>query len=185
LNGNSLEAPRRLFHLSGLLLLLVPYFWGEEARFIFLGAALLISALEFWRLTSPGGRRFLEKVFRPLMRPHEGSRPSGTFFYFWGLALSFNLFGNRCASIALAVLAVADPLAAVAGNLRSRPRLLRKTLCGTMVFWGTATLLFMAGGFAWQKAFLLGGLSALLENLSPLDDNLVLPVGVGFLCHLL
>ncbi len=183
-NGNRLELPRRLFHASGVVLLLVPYWLGARARLFFLVAAFLVTVLDLWRLKDPRAKEILGRVFGPLLRPQEKQRLSGTFFFFWGLALSFLLFGNRCASLGLLVLALADPLAGIAGTLCPRPAFLKKTLFGTLTFGLVAALIFGVAGFPWAKALWVGGLAALLENLSPLDDNFVLPVGVGALCRL-
>ncbi len=178
-----MELARRLFHLSGLVLLLVPYFLGDKAGWVFALLALLLTIFDWWRRHSPLGQRFLRSVAGILMRTYETNAPVATVYYFWGLALSFLLFGNSCGCLALVVLAVADPLAGLGGRLWPTPAFLRKTLSGTLVCFVSTTLIFWLWKITLLKA--LGGaiLTALLENLSPVDDNLVLPLGVGALCH--
>lgn len=185
LNGNRLELPRKLFHLSGLLLLLVPRFFGPKAKVIFLALACLVSVIEFLRLKSPAVARVLEKVFARLMRPEEHQRPSGSFYFFWGVALSFLFFGSFCATLGLLVLAIADPLASLVGTAIGRHRFLRKSLEGTVAFFLMSLLIFYLTGFAFKSALFLALLSAFLENLSPVNDNFILPLGVSAMCHLI
>ncbi len=184
LNGNRLELSRKLFHLSGLLLLLVPKFFGSKAKVVFLALACSVSIIEFLRLKFQVVAHLLEKVFAGLMRPEEHQRLSGSFYFFWGVALSFFFFGSWCASLGLLVLAIADPLASCAGVLFGRHRLLRKSLEGTAVFFLVSSSIFYLAGLPLRSALFLAVLAALLENLSPINDNLLLPLGVSALCHL-
>ncbi len=185
LSGNKLEPARRLFHASGLFLLLIPYFWGPKAGPIFLGLALGVTLFDLWRRRVGRGQRLSQRFLSQLLRPSEYHRPAGTVYFFWGVALSFLFFGPHCGSVALVVLSLADPLAGLMGNLCPRPTFLRKTLSGTLCFaWVASAIFYALAHCLWSQALLLGILSALLENLSPVDDNLSVPLGVGLLCKL-
>ncbi len=183
-NGNRLELSRKLFHLSGLLLLLVPKFFGSKAKMVFLGLAFLVSIIEYLRLKSSVVAHVLEKIFAGLMRPEEHQRLSGSFFFFWGVALSFLFFGSRCATLGLLVLAIADPLASLVGMALGRHRLFRKSLEGTVAFFLVSLSIFFLADLPLKAALPLALFSALLENLSPINDNFLLPLAVSALCCL-
>ena len=186
MSGNKLEPARRLFHAAGLFLLWIPYFWGPKAGPIFLVLALGVTLLDLWRRRACLGQRLSQYFLSRLLRPSEYHRPAGTVYFFWGVALSFLFFGPRCGTVALVILSLADPLAGLMGNLYPKPTFLRKTLSGTLCFALVASLIFYAlTHCSRSQALLLGALAALLENLSPIDDNLSVPLGVGLMCKLL
>ncbi len=176
------ELPRRLFHLAGLFLLLVPYYFSEtETRIIFLALALGEGLLEVFRLRSPKIGRLWLRWFAPLLRPGEEKKFSGSFFYLWGVALSFLFFDKSCAVSGLLVLAIADPVAGFF-HARSRRTFLKKTLAGTLAFFFLSWALLGAFWGPW-KALGAALSAAILENLSPLNDNFLLPLFVSaFLC---
>jgi len=177
------ELPRRLFHVSGLLLALVPRVFPGKSAAVFLSLALLETLIEILRLKSPVFSRLVGRLFSPLMRPAERRRLSGSFYYLWGVALSFALFPERCALYGLFVLALADPVAGVI-HVRSTRRFLRKSLEGTLCFFLLTFVILRAGGWGGETSLAVSLILALLENLSPLDDNFLLPVAASFLLFL-
>lgn len=174
------ECPRRLFHLSGLLLLLVPALFPGQEKMVFLALALGESVFEFLRLYHPYFRRLCLRLFSSLLRDEEKRHLSGSFFYLWGVALSFLFFEVHCATYGLLVLAVVDPVAGIL-HVRSQKRLGRKSALGTLVFFGLCFGLLLAGGWGAWKAFGTALLAAGVENLSPLNDNLLLPLTVSLI----
>ncbi|QJA05426.1 hypothetical protein FVE67_00870 [Thermosulfurimonas marina] len=156
---------RRLFHVSGLFLYPLsqaggPFFWW--------GLLFGVSVLEFLRLSGRFSRFF--DYFQPLMRPEEKRRPSGTFWYIWGVGLSFLLLPERAAFSGLLVLALADGLA----GLFERGRL------HSLVFFGVSLGVahFLKGTFSWEL-ILKAGLWTLVEGLPRANDNFTLPLAVG------
>ena len=75
------------------------------------------------------------------------------------------------------VLAVADPLAGML-HARSRRRFLRKSLEGSLVFF-LVSLLVLSFLWPWPQALFVSFGAMWLENVSPLDDNFVLPLAVS------
>ncbi len=179
LNGNRLEVSRKLFHLSGIFFLFIPIIFKDRAKVAFLSLACLVSGIEFLRLRSFRITHVLTKIFGRFMRPAEETRLSGSFYYIWGVALSFFFFDRSFALKGLLVLAIADPLASLIGIKFGRHRFFRKTLEGTLMFFLVSTLILYFSKEPLQSAILIGIICALSENIIPFNDNFVLPLIVS------
>ena len=177
------ELPRKIFHLAGLLLLFIPYFFPKEAGKIFLGLAILESTLEIFRLSFPELSQHLEPLWKPLLRHTEKTRPSGSFYYLWGVALSFLLFGGQCGTSGLLVLALGDPIAGIF-HARSKKKFLKKSLLGSL---SLALISFVVLDFLWPwpVSLVTAFAASLVENLCPGNDNFVLPLFVSGLLFVL
>jgi len=167
------EGARRLFHLCGLLLYPLGKLCKAQALFFWTGLICGVTLLEALRLGGKGRRFF--RLFMPLMREEERRRPSGTFWYIWGVGLAFLLFPEKAALSGLVVLALADGLAGLfpQGKIHSA------------IFWGTSLLVatLLRGGFSWEL-LLKAGLWTLVEALPQVNDNFTLPLAVSLTWNL-
>jgi len=106
-----------------------------------------------------------------------------------GTLLSLVLFPLPVASISIWILAFGDGIASIAGNKFSSfvlPHTQGKTFAGSFACFIIIYLITFRITMSMPKAFLLSGIGTFLEAL-PIDDldNIVLPVGVGFLAYYL
>ncbi len=166
------ELYRKAFHISGLVFLLFFYalnYQKEKILFFWLFIIFIFNFLEILRLT--GIFSFLNSYFSLAMRPSEGYKFLSTFYYFWGLALSYLFYPPHIANICLLVLTLADGISGLfpKRNLHSLSFFLI-TLIILSRFFPLSPLLIL-------KSFIL----TLCERLIPLDDNLTIPLLTGFL----
>lgn len=155
------------------------------------GFALLGWSMELGRRISPRVNDLLMIVFGPVAHPHEAHHINSSTWYTTALAL-LSLTGEPlvCA-VALAILGVADPMAAVIGKRFGRVRFPNgRSLEGSLafiVFGGGAALgavaLFHPEVSLGAALALTGGAAvagALTEQLiERVDDNLSIPVAAG------
>ncbi len=154
-------------------------------------AAIMGWSMELSRRVSERANRFMMWVFSPVAHPHEAHHVNSATWYTSALAI-LSLTGEPviCAA-ALAILGVADPMAAIIGKRFGRTRFANgRSLEGTTAFvvsGGLAAFAVVmalhpevgvgrAAGMAFAGA-LLGGLAELW--VSRIDDNLAIPVCAG------
>ncbi len=189
---------RNIFHVGAALtaLLLVelgPPVFGSFYVITALatGFALLGWSMELGRRVSPMINDALMRLFGPVAHPHEAHHVNSSTWYTSALALLSMTGAPVVCAVALAILGVADPMAAVIGKRFGRVRFSNgRSLEGSLAF------VFFGGGAAlgalalfhptipWGTALLLTGgaatAGALTEQLvSRVDDNLSIPVAAG------
>ena len=147
-------------------------------------------SMEIGRRTIPGMNARLMRLYGPVAHPHEHYSVNSATWYTTALVF-LALFTTRHASMAsLAVLGVADPIAALIGRRWGRhPLRAGRSLEGTLAFFASGSLaaavaLLLAGGLPIRSlvAFsLLAGLAGAAAELATarIDDNLTIPVTVG------
>lgn len=161
------ELPRKLFHLSGLIFHPIALVLADYRRPFFLALLLAITLFEALRLR---GRLRLPGRLSALLREGELRRPTGTFYYLWGVGLSFLLFPLREALCGLWVLALGDGISGLFG---------RGPLHHLAFFALSLGVLLSFGLPFGEKTLLLAGLLTLLEALPFPDDNLTLPLATA------
>jgi len=167
---------RPLIHAGTALMLLALLVSWQALRGVMVLAGLAAVAFEALRLSRPAVRDLAAR-WVPVFRPHEAGRPSGAGWLFVGYALAAWMPAPAPGAALLAG-ALADPAAAVVGGRLGRGR--RKS-------WpGTVAALVVAAGALWllgipaRAAAAAGVAAAALERWSgSLDDNLLIPPGVG------
>jgi len=163
-----LEIPRRLFHVSGLVLIFLPAIFPDYFRTCLFSAAFFFALFDFLRIKTG-----LVGPFGILLRREERKRFSGTFYYLWGIALA-SLAGPGAFKEGLAVLAVADPLAGIVYSFKGR-----KHPSGSVAFFLVSVFVLILLGRNPCEALVIAGIAALAERFSPADDNLVIPPAVA------
>jgi dolichol kinase len=154
-------------------------------------AAIMGWTMELSRRVSERANRFMMWVFSPVAHPHEAHHVNSATWYTSALAL-LSLTGEPvvCAA-ALAILGVADPMAAIVGKRFGRTRFANgRSLEGTTAFVVSGGLAAFAAVMALHPEVgagraaamalagaLLGGLAELW--VSRIDDNLAIPVCAG------
>lgn len=173
------------------ILALIQYTWSwGTMKWIALGAAVMAWGLEFFRPRVPQLNAALMKVFGPIAHPHEHHQVNSGTWYITALLVISLTVSPLVASVAVMVLAIADPAAAVIGRLFGRLKLVKgKTLEGTLTFllagMGiSALVLSFYGQLSGMSLLVLGFGAALPGALAELfsqrvDDNLSIPLAVS------
>lgn len=186
---DALHWKRRLFHfLNGYLLVLAYHWYCTKQTFLRLVCPLWVVLLvtEVWRLQDPRLNSLVTRLLGPVMRSHELHRFSGMLPYILGTMITAALFPKPVTIIAVVVLATADPVAALVGNMMRRYSSLdrwtrsrqNKSIIGSFAGFGSATFviyLVLRGGRPslthtecfWRNCLLPSAAAAAVEWLVP------------------
>jgi dolichol kinase len=191
---------RNVFHvMSGLVALVCIQHLLTPAGLVWISAAFATFSwlAETARRISPKVNDLLMKVFGPMAHQHEYHRVNSATWYATALII-LALFSSPLAStLAVVVLALGDPAAALVGRRFGRTKLRTgRSLEGTLAFAGVGGLAALAvllayyptltPGMALALALAAGGAGALAELFSKnLDDNLTVPLAVGAMATVL
>jgi len=192
---HDLQLGRRLFHLLNGVLTATAYalfFTHEQVVHIFGTIACVVYVVDRVRIAYPEAvAQRAPWVNRWFVRAEEQVHESAMIPYVIAVLLTVLTVPKRAALIGIYTLAVADPLAAIAGIRYGRRRIARnRSIEGSLVFF-TATLLIAALVLGWGThvpklaiVWAAGsiGLAAAVCEVLPLriDDNLTIPLFVGF-----
>jgi len=184
---------RSLFHCgSAAVGLAVVALVRSHVALVLIALAFLVYAwsMELGRRHIPRMNAWLMRQYARVSHPHETNQVNSATWYTTALFL-LALFSTREATMAaLAVLGVADPVAALVGRRWGRHTLRAgRSLEGTLGFFVSGSIvaalaLLLAGGLAPGRVVgfsLLAGLVGAVAELftKRLDDNLTIPVAVG------
>lgn len=202
---SDLHLSRKAWHMCMGLFMVGVYMAGltRSQGVLILAAALAFNlAVETARLRLPQLNEVIMKFWGPLMRSCEVNRLSGTPYYIASSLIAVGIFPKPIAALAIAFLAVGDPIASLFGILYG-DRSIRfsngKSLIGTlagMIACGIVAYLFLQ--LMNQSQFLelrfehlvilsiVGGIAGGGAELLPMevDDNFAIPVVSGFMLWL-
>jgi dolichol kinase len=188
---------RSLVHaLSGVLALVsIQFFMNRTGLIITASSLTLVAAiLEIGRRISPAMNAALMRGLGPIAHPHEYTRVNSATWYASALLiLAVTIPDLVSASVAVLVLALADPAAATIGRRFGRVKLFaNRSLEGSLTFLVVAFLatLGVLGNFgpdmlSFGAAAAVAGIAAFVGAVVELftrgiDDNFTIPLGVGF-----
>lgn len=202
---SDLHLARKLWHVCMGLFMVGLYMAGltRSQGVLILAAFLALNlTVETARLRIPAFNEVFMRLWGPLMRSCEVDRYSGTPYYIASSLIAVGIFPKPIAALAIAFLAVGDPIASLFGILYG-DRSLRfsngKSLIGTlagMIACGAIAFLFLH--FMNETQFLelkvdhlailsvIGGIAGGGAELLPMevDDNFAIPVVSGFVLWL-
>ncbi len=162
------ELLRKFIHISGLI-----FFFGKtiipvKDPLFWLGLLFAVNLVEVLRAT--GALPFLNLLFKSVLREKELSDFSGTFYYFWGIGLSFLFFPIKIAFISLWVLCVADGIAGLFG----------RTVMHSLIFFLISLLIATLFLHTFTPELLIKALFwTVIEKIKLIDDNLSIPLVVS------
>jgi dolichol kinase len=112
------ELPRRLWHIFGGLSLPVAGLWAPQDIFLpaLVSITIAVLILDIVRLRSPRVNRRFVISFRALLREREGSTLNGSTYFLIAASIVFIFCDKSIAAIALAFVAVGDPVAGMVGE---------------------------------------------------------------------
>jgi dolichol kinase len=192
---SDLHLARKFFHMSGAVMLLVPYLFlgfSKEMMAAILGTALAAAmSLEYSRSRFEWVNGITVRVLGPIMRDSEVNEISGIPFYMASCLFSFLIFPHHIAVLSILYLAFGDPSSSFFGVLYGRNKIFpNKSLQGTLGGFTVCALVTYAYIY-WQNIepqmaillSMLGGFAGSLAELLPLnvDDNFAIPVVSGAL----
>ncbi len=176
----SVELHRKSIHLIGLMPPIIYLLTNKLIiAIIVLFFLSLFILIELYRFKYGIPIKKVEIVAKPLMRSHEEYGIAGHVYYAAGVFVAILAFDKDIAIMAMLVLSLADSAAAIVGERWGKHRLLgKKTLEGSLTLFCVA---FVTVAGVSLKMALVGAIAATVIELFPLNDNLTIPIFVGFL----
>jgi dolichol kinase len=192
------ELVRKLIHLCSLSIPIIYYFITKEAAIIILSILTFLALfIDLSRYFSSGFGKMFYKIFGFLLRQHEVDAKkknlNGATYVLLSALISVIIFPKIIFVTAFPILIVSDSLAALIGRKYGKHKFLSKSLEGTLTFFISASIvvLFTPKIDGRMTEYIIGIFAALVgtfaENLSFgfADDNLTIPLSIGFTMWLL
>lgn len=190
-----LHLGRRLFHASNGMAVFFAYslFFSHAQIVRLLGTIACIAYVcDRLRIAYPEIAQKFEWITNFFIRAEERLKESAMIPYAIGILLTILSFPKPIALIAISILAIGDPLSAIIGIRYGKRHLVKeKSLEGSLAFFtvafffSTFILYQSSNGSGWQIFFisLFLSLSVAAFEMLPikLDDNLTIPLFVGFI----
>lgn len=185
------ELMRKSIHLCSLSIPIIYYFITEEQGLLILVPLLILSLfLDIGRHLNPTIGRFFDKYFGFMMRSHETEKKnlSGATYVIIAAFIALLLLPKLFFIVGFTALILCDITAALIGRRFGKHKFLFKSLEGTFAFFvvGVIIILFtpkVEGLFLEYIIGIIGmAIGAIGENVSYgwADDNLVIPLSIGF-----
>ncbi len=187
------ELVRKLIHLFSLSIPVIYYFIPRSDGILILSILTFTALiLDLARYFSPAVGKVFYKIFGFLLRKHElDSRKknlNGATYVFISALICIILFPKVLFITAFTILIISDTMAALIGRKFGKHKFLSKSLEGTLAFFISASIVvFFTPKFNYLPSEYLIGLiaaavGAIVENISfgIADDNLAIPVSIGF-----
>ncbi|MHB2148998.1 diacylglycerol/polyprenol kinase family protein [Calditrichota bacterium LG25] len=179
---------RKAIHFATALIPLYYHYSHNELAVKWITIALAVGFLtaDFLRLKFSLAKKIFLNIFGKLLKQAESERRlTGATMLFVGMAATVILFKEQQAVPALLFVALADPLAAIVGQLYGKNYFWEKSLEGSAAFYLTASaIILIFTSFSWWGlvvAIIVTGVELLPMNM---DDNLVIPLATAFLLAL-
>ncbi len=192
------ELVRKLIHLFSLSIPIIYYFISRSEGILILsiltGVALI---LDLSRHLSPSVGKVFYKIFGFLLRKHEidsnKKNLNGATYVLISALICVILFPKVLFITAFTILIISDTMAALIGRKFGKHKFLSKSLEGTLAFFVSASIVvfFTPKMENLPAEYLIGliaaAVGAIVENISFgfADDNLAIPISIGFTMWLL
>ncbi len=193
------EVVRKLIHLCSLSIPIIYYFIPKETAVYILAAFTFFAILvDMSRYLSPGIGKYFYLFFGFLLRKHELDKKkknlNGATYVFISALLSVIIFPKVLFLTAFPILIISDSTAALIGRKWGKHRLFSKSLEGTLAFFVSASIVVLftpkllhGSVTEYMIGIIAAAVGAIVENISHgiADDNLSIPISVGFTMWLL
>lgn len=178
---------RRLFHLFAASSIPTVAIFTSSGVMVPLMATLsgVALATEAVRLKVPSLNRVLYSKLKPLLKVTEDRRVTGATYVAISALISFLLFDEHVAIVALFFLSLGDPAAALVGGRIGGWRVFGKSPIGSVAFFivalAAAGVLSASDVLSFHWGLAMGAAIAALVELVPtgLDDNITIPLISG------
>ncbi len=187
------ELVRKLIHLFSLSIPIIYYFISTQIAATILGILTVIALLlDLGRHFHHSFGDIFHKIFGFLLRKHEVDKKqknlNGATYVLISALVGVLIFPKVVFITAFSILIVSDSLAALIGRKFGTHKFLLKSLEGTLAFFVSACIVVLftpkIGNFPEEYiiGFAAAFVGAIIENISSrlIDDNLSIPISVGF-----
>ena len=192
------ELVRKLIHLCSLSIPIIYYFIPQSTAIIILSLLTILAVvLDVSRHFFPAVGKLFYMIFGFLLRKHEkdGRKKNlnGATYVFISALLGVIIFPKVLFLTAFPILIISDSTAALIGRKFGKHKLFAKSLEGTLAFFISASIVVLftpkLNGSITEYfiGILAAAIGAIVENISfgYADDNLSIPIAVGFSMWLL
>ncbi len=192
------ELVRKLIHLFSLSIPIIYYFISRAEGILILSILTAVALiLDLTRHLSPSVGKVFYKFFGFLLRRHEiDSRKknlNGATYVLISALICVILFPKVLFITAFTILIISDTMAALIGRKFGKHKFLSKSFEGTLAFFVSASIVvFFTPKMQDLPAeyligFIAAAVGAIVENISFgfADDNLAIPISIGFTMWLL
>lgn len=192
------EIMRKGIHLLSLSIPIIYYFITKELALMILVPMVILSIItDLYRFHNPNFGKYFYKFFGLLLRDHEKDHEkrslNGATYVLIAAVLVVLIFPKVIAVTAFAILIISDISAALIGRRFGKVKFISKSLEGTLAFFVTACIVVLVSPkvaglpMEYVIGFIAAGVGAIAENVSYgyADDNLTIPLSVGFVMWLL
>lgn len=187
------EILRKMIHLCSLSIPIVYYFIPQKTALIILGILTAIAlVLDVGRYIFPAIGTIFYKIFGFLLRPHEVDHKkrtlNGATYVLMSGFICVLIFPKVIVVTAFAILIISDTVAALIGRRFGKRKFLFKSFEGTLAFFISGiAVVFLSPKIEYRlEEYMIGiiaaAIGAIVENISYglADDNLVIPLSIGF-----
>jgi dolichol kinase len=192
------ELVRKLIHLFSLSIPIIYYFIPRSDAILILSIMTFTALiLDLARYISPSVGKIFYKIFGFLLRKHEvdshKKNLNGATYVLISALICVIIFPKVLFITAFSILIISDTMAALIGRKFGKHRLLSKSLEGTLAFFISASIVVLLTPkvsnlpLEYIIGFIAAAVGAIVENISFgfADDNLAIPISVGFTMWLL
>jgi dolichol kinase len=192
------ELVRKLIHLFSLSIPIIYYFISRSDAILILSIVTFVALiLDLTRYLSPSVGKVFYKTFGFLLRKHEldtqKKNLNGATYVLISALICVILFPKILFLTAFTILIISDSMAAIIGRKFGRHKLLSKSLEGTLAFFISASIVVFLTPkvndlpMEYIIGIIAAAVGAIVENISFgfADDNLAIPISVGFTMWLL
>lgn len=182
-----MQVYRKIWHLSFIWAPLTYYYFLTDFQAILLSALFLLFflVLDFIRLNWKRGNEIAYRYFSSLLREQERKSLNTAIYFALSCLICAVFFEKRVAVMAIAMLCVGDPIAAIVGSRHGSIRILNKSLQGSLACFVAC---FAVGCLIFDPtiAFWAALTATFFELISSrLNDNLSIPIFAGLMVTLL
>ncbi|MEK7819369.1 MAG: diacylglycerol/polyprenol kinase family protein [Bacteroidota bacterium] len=187
------ELYRKGIHISSLSIPIIYFYISRDlALMILIPVTFVFISVDLLRFYHDGTSKIFYSVFRPMLRNHEvdfvEKRLNGASYVLLAATLSVLIFPKIIAITAFSILILSDTAAALIGRIFGLHKIFNnKSLEGSFAFFLTAILIVLATPkFEYSiSEYFIGIFAALIGTIVellpiPIDDNLTIPLSIGF-----
>ncbi len=178
------EFKRKLLHFaSSMIGFSVIYLDREIILPILIISSIIFPFFDYLRINNTTISNFYNFYFQSITRSFESKKLTGATFVFWGALLTYILFDQKVAGIALIVMSLADAMAAIVGVGYGKTILLNKSLEGSFAFFMTTFLILYFFDIPLIISLIVSSVATLTEliEIPKINDNISIPIAVALL----
>jgi len=178
------EIKRKLVHFSSSIIGISILYLDKEIVFpLLLTLAIVFPLLDYLRINNKPISVFYNTYFHSITRSFESQKLTGASFVFLGAIITYVIFDQKAAGIALIVMSFADAMAAIIGVGFGQTNLLNKSLEGTFAFFITTLVILFIFKIPLIVAFIVSIVATITELIviPKINDNISIPFIVALI----